>query len=53
MALSECSETALISRSVPRDRTASQKAHQTGMGKRSIALQKPLNALPGRCRLGQ
>ena len=36
-----------------RDRTASQKAHQTGMGKRSIALQKPLNALPGRCRLGQ
>jgi hypothetical protein len=22
-------------------------------GKRSIALQKPLNALPGRCRLGQ
>jgi hypothetical protein len=36
-----------------RDRTASQNAHQTGMGKCNIALQKPLNALPGRCRLGQ
>ena len=30
-----------------------QKAHQTGMGECNIALQKPLNALPGRCRLGQ
>ncbi|MGA2706197.1 MAG: hypothetical protein ABSH35_34625 [Isosphaeraceae bacterium] len=36
-----------------RDRTASQNAHQTGMGKCNITLQKPLNALPGRCRLGQ
>ena len=36
-----------------RDRTASAEAHQTGMGKCNIALQKPLNALPGRCRLGQ
>ena len=35
-----------------RDRTASQKAHQTGMGRRSIASQKPLKVLPGRCRLG-
>ena len=34
-------------------RTASQKAHQTGIGNRSIAWQNPLNAFPGRCRLGQ
>ena len=35
-----------------RDCTRSENAHQTGMGRRSIASQKPLKVLPGRCRFG-
>ena len=33
--------------------TASQKAHQTGIGRRRAALRKPLKVSPGRRRLGQ
>ena len=36
-----------------RPRTASQNAHHTGMGRPTMALEKPLNCLPGRSRLGQ
>jgi hypothetical protein len=51
------SQSSLVMRSDKRwktcSRTASQNTHQTGIGNRRIALQNPLYAFPGRCRLGQ